>query len=113
MMLRPMRRTLSSGSSRSTSMNNSGNTIPRSRVTRYRKPLRSSLPMLLSASSTPTIIRASGVVQLPTALQKVCTGPGRRQPVTSSTSMATVETLAGVTKLLQSGFSPGRNRLTT
>ena len=113
MMLSPMHRALSSGRSRSTSMNSSGNTMPRSRVMRYRKPLHSSLPMWLSASSTPTIIRASGVVQLPTAVQKVCTGPGRRQPVTSSTSMATVEMLAGVIKLFQSSFSPGRNRLTT
>ena len=62
---------------------------------------------------TPTIMSAMGVVQPPTVLQKVCTGPGSRQPVASSTSMATVAMLAGVTKVFQCSFSPGRNRVTT
>ncbi len=69
--------------------------------------------MSLSASSTPTIMSASGVVQPPTALQNCCTGAGSRQPVASSTSMATVAMLVGVMKVLSRIFSPGRNRHTT
>ena len=113
MMDRPVRSTLSSGSSHSSSMNSSGNRMPRSRVTRYRKPVCSSARMSLSASSTPTIMSASGVVQPPTALQNCCTGAGSRQPVASSTSIATVAMLVGVMKVLSRIFSPGRNRHTT
>ena len=101
------------GTTSDSAIKTSGMTIRRSSAMRYRRGLENAARISLCARDAPIIIIAIGVLIEPMEDSALSTGAGRRQPVASSTSIATVAMLVGVMKVLSRIFSPGRNRHTT
>ena len=108
-----MHRVRSSGRKYSAARKPSGNATHRRAVMSHTMGFVTSFFRSLRASMLPAIMRASGVVVLPTALQKLSRMAGSRRPVTSMTTMMAVVMLVGVRNALMLTLASGSNRCCT